>query len=407
MNLRSMIRKELRERPTPLATSLLAVLLGVAAFVGLRSVNVASEQAVSKELETLGANVLILPRDVSLQNFYAADAHGKTLPEEYAMRLSLANLTGIEHVAPKLSLRTEVAGTPVTLTGILPQADFKAQAAWGNVGMFAAAPNVHEGCKKSAVAVPKDGVAALSLLRIVEELAEGDIYLGADLAPLAKEAKHGVLNLYGEVFRIAGVLPATGTVDDGRIFAHLHAVQRIAKTGEVVNAIEVMGCCKDVAGALPPQLEKMFPDAKIVTISQVVQTQVGVNRLLGRLSLAVFFVLIALGAAGMAGAMYANVVERRREIGTLLALGAPPAWIARLFLGKAALLGAVGGTVGAVLGSVAAVVWGPQFAEIAVDPLPGTACLAAVAAVVVCLAASSLPAWNAARLDPCLCFKET
>ena len=45
-------------------------------------------------------------------------------------------------------------------------------------------------------------------------------------------------------------MPRTGTVDDSRVFAHLHTVQRLSKSGEVINAIEVMGCCEDAAGNL-------------------------------------------------------------------------------------------------------------------------------------------------------------
>ena len=59
-------------------------------------------------MSELGANVLLLPKGVSLQDYYAADAHGDTLPEEYGTQLLLANLAGVEHIAPKLSVPAEL-----------------------------------------------------------------------------------------------------------------------------------------------------------------------------------------------------------------------------------------------------------------------------------------------------------
>ena len=126
MRLRNLIWKELWERPTAMLTSLLAILLGVTAFVAIRSVGVSSEQAVSKNLQALGANVLMLPKGVTLQDYYGADQHGETIPEEHALRLALANLVGVEHVSPKLCVPAALQGHAVTLTGILPQSEFQA-----------------------------------------------------------------------------------------------------------------------------------------------------------------------------------------------------------------------------------------------------------------------------------------
>jgi putative ABC transport system permease protein len=205
---------------------------------------------------------------------------------------------------------------------------------------------------------------------------------------------------------VSGVIPASGTVDDGRIFAHLHTVQQLAGTGETVNVIEIMACCEDAAGGLVAELGDMFPDAKVVTITQVVDTQVAVNRLMTRLSYLFFGILLVVGVASIAGTMFANVTERRREIGTLMALGATPPLILRLFLGKALVVGLAGGLLGYLSGTLLAVGAGPYWAGIAVRPVPWLAAVAVVLAGMVALVASYLPARRAAQLDPCLCFRE-
>jgi putative ABC transport system permease protein len=215
-----------------------------------------------------------------------------------------------------------------------------------------------------------------------------------------------MVEMLGKAFTIRGILSPTGTVDDSRVFAHLRTVQEASGSGAVCNAIEVIGCCEDAAGDLVPALRKLLPNAKVVTISQVVQTQVGVNRLMANTSWFVLAVLVVVGGTSLAGAIMANVRERRREIGTLMALGASPAFVQGLFLGKALVLGVVAGTVGCALGVTAAVVAGPAWAGVTVSVLPATAILAIVIATVVAVLSALWPSRKAASLDPCLCFQE-
>jgi putative ABC transport system permease protein len=405
MTLRSLIWKELRERPSAVMTSLVAISLGVAALVAIRSVTVHSEDAVAQKLESLGANVLLLPKEASLQDYYSADLHGKTIPEEHATRLAMANLEGVESVSPKLCIPAELNGRKLTLTGILPQSEFQAQAAWQSFELFS---NKHAGCKKRACTTTTNDSPAdmLAKQRRVQQLGTDEVLVGADVVQFAKVAGGDRITLLDQSFKVVGVIPPTGTIDDSRIFAHLHTVQAAAKSGPIVNVIEVMACCEDAAGNLIPKLTSLFADTKVVTISNVVETQVSVNRLMARLSYVFFGILIVVSAVSVAGTMFANVRERRREIGTLMALGATQSWVSRLFLGKALLVGVTGGVVGFTLGTVTAVLVGPRLAGVAVQPLPSLAAVAVMLAGVVALLASYFPARRASQIDPCLCFRE-
>lgn len=400
-----LIWKELWQRPTAMATCLLAITLGVTALVAIRSVTTFSEQAVSDQLAALGANVLLLPKGVSLDDYYSADSHGAALPEEHATRLAMANLTGVEQIAPKLCVQADVNGRSLTLTGILPQSEFQDKAAWQSVQVFG---NKHAGCKRAAAPEDDNRPAAECLAkgRFVRELSAHDVILGAEAAQMIGANGSQRITLLGQSFKVAGVMPATGTVDDGRIFAHLHTVQRLSNSGETVNVIEIMACCEDAAGGLIGQLGEMFPDAKIVTINQVVDTQVAVNRLMTRVSYVFLAILLIVGAGSIAGTMFANVSERRREIGTLVAIGASPSLVLALFLGKALVVGLVGGVLGYLGGTALAMGLGPYWAGVWVQPVPSLAAISVLVAATVTLLASYLPARRAARLDPCLCFRE-
>jgi putative ABC transport system permease protein len=401
-----LIWKELWQRPAAMVTCLLAIALGVTALVAIRSITTYSEAAVAQQMSDLGANVLLLPKNATLQNYYAADANGGTLPEEYGTQLMLANLPGVEHITPKLSVPVDLGKDRVTLTGILPQSEFEAQSMWNGIPAFSKA--CANGCQKRVTLDGATGSASevLAKGRFVSEIAKDEVIAGADVAAMLDLRPSDRIKLLGQSFRVAGIMPATGTVDDSRLFAHLHTVQSLAKAGECVNVFEIMACCEDAAGGLVGQIRELFPDAKVLTISQVVDTQVSVNRLMTRLSYLFFAILLVVGVASIAGTMFANVTERRREIGTLMALGATPALVNRLFLGKALVVGLAGGVCGYVAGSVVAVALGPAWAGVAVRPIPSLAAIAVALAAVVALASSYLPARRAALIDPCLCFRE-
>lgn len=405
MNLRTLVWRELRERPSAMLTSTLAIVLGVTALVAIRHVTVFSEREVGEQLQSLGANVLVLPKAATLQDYYSADQTSQTLPESHVANILLANLPGVERLSPKLCVPTKLDDRSVTLTGILPQSEFQAKSAWQSVSLFS---NKHDGCKKAASG-PKtyDGAPeALANDRTIDQLKGNEVVIGADIADVTRLEPGHSITLFGETLSVLAILPRTGTVDDSRVFAHLHTVQRMTNAGEVVNAIEVMGCCEDAAGGLVPKLSELLPDAKVVTISQVVSTQVGVNRLMSQMSLLVLTILVIVGGASVASTISANVRERRREVGTLMALGATPKLVTRIFLLKAVLLGVGGGLAGCTFGLLVAMLLGATWAGVAVSPLPSLLSIAFAAAVGITTLAAYWPARSAAKLDPCSCFSD-
>jgi len=104
--------------------------------------------------------------------------------------------------------------------------------------------------------------------------------------------------------------------------------------------------------------------------------------------------------------MYANVYERRKEIGTLMALGAEPGLILRIFLTKALWLGLAGGLGGFVLGSALALGLGPSIVGISVLPMPMLLAWAVGIALLITLVASYFPARWAALLEPAVALRE-
>lgn len=405
MKLKTLVWREIFERKNQLATSFLAILLGITAIVAIKNVTFYSEKAVARELDALGANILVLPKSVSLQDYYTADMQGEVFPEEYVSRLTASGLQGMDNLSPKLSVPCEVGGKRVTLTGILPKSEFQAKGAWQGAGVFARP----EGCGV-VVDVPRKEAPAKETLvrkRVIETLGSHEALVGADVQSSLNLKEGDTIQLLGQSFTAIAMLPQTGTVDDSRIFAHLHTVQQLAAKGPVVNAIEIVGCCEQISKGLVQQINALLPEAKVVTITQVVDTQIKTNQMMAKLSLVFLGIIVLVGGASIANYMYANVFERRREIGTLMAMGAGSRVVVRMFLLKAMLLGFAGGVAGYVLGTIVAVALGPRIAGVPVLPMAGLIPAAIGVAVAISLGASYFPARRAARLDPCAALQET
>ena len=143
-----------------------------------------------------------------------------------------------------------------------------------------------------------------------------------------------------------------------------------------------------------------------MTITQIVDTQIKTNRMMAQLSWLFLGIIVLVGGASIANYMYANVYERRKEIGTLMALGAGAGVVLRVFLLKALLLGLAGGVAGYILGTVLAVILGPRIAGVPVLPVLWLAPAAIGIAVGLSLVASYFPARRAARLDPSTALQE-
>jgi putative ABC transport system permease protein len=97
--------------------------------------------------------------------------------------------------------------------------------------------------------------------------------------------------------------------------------------------------------------------------------------------------------------MLVSVVERRREIGIRLAVGAKRSDIWALFLVEAIMLSLIGGTCGVLLGMlityVMALVWNWEFIVFLMPPLVGF-----FVSVAIGIFFGYYPAYKASRLNP-------
>jgi putative ABC transport system permease protein len=405
VKLRTILWKELWLRKSRMFSGLLAITLGIAVIVGIQSVATVSERAVKIKLDNLGANILVLPQAASVDDYYTADIDAPTFPEEYVERVATSMLPGVDNLSPKLTRRVKVDGVPVILTGILPANELASKPIWQSAGLAGA--ELAAACGPSPEVKNEPSYVDEKLQRkAIDSLAPGDVLVGSIVAQRLNLTDGSKVTIEGREFTTARVLPETGTIDDDRVFAHLHVVQELLGTGPQVSAIEIMGCCSAISDGLLGKLRNILPDTRITTIGQIVNTQIETNRLMAKISLILLVIISLVGVISIANYMWANVEERKREIGTLLTLGATRGRIYRLFFAKSIILGILGGVGGYLLGTLSALILGPELAGLAVKPVPIYLIWSLLIAVAIALLGSWYPTYRATRLDPASILQE-
>ena len=209
-----------------------------------------------------------------------------------------------------------------------------------------------------------------------------------------------------EVFQIRGLLDlGTRELNRRYVYVNLRPAQSLLNiTGRVTNidaAIDDIMRAEQVASRLRAATGQQI-ESWIQTNAQVFNA-IGNQNIMTLLIRSFVTVVVALGIASV---LVVSVVQKRKEIGILRAVGATRGQMMRVFLWQGAMVGAAGALIGAALGMALISIFsrvlrsetGKALFTLEFD-LELTI-MAFVVAVVLGLIAAVLPARNAARLDP-------
>jgi putative ABC transport system permease protein len=161
--------------------------------------------------------------------------------------------------------------------------------------------------------------------------------------------RDGALN--GENVVLGGTFPTFSPGDKRVGLVPLTVAQRLlrmeGKVTEYGVAVEPLESADDVAAALKA---KLGADYEVHTWNELfpfVKTLMGTQDFIFSIISAVFLAVVLLG---IVNSMLMTVLERTREIGTMLAVGMRRRQIVQLFLLEGAVIGAVGATLGLIVG---------------------------------------------------------
>jgi putative ABC transport system permease protein len=406
MNIRKLVWLEFKQHKSQLISGLLAITLGIAVIVGIRSISVVSERAVAINLDNLGANILVLPQASNVDNYYSADIDAPTIPEEYVDRIVSSNLDGVDNLSPKLTRRTLIGNTKVVLTGILPKNEISSKPLWQQSGLMG--NDLTIACAPDHAANKSSGYEDEKLQRkAIDSLGADQCLLGSAIASKLNASEGTKLEVLGEQFTVIRVIKETGTVDDDRVFIHLHTAQELLEIPGQVSAIEIMGCCNAISDGLLGKLRNILPDTRVTTIGQIVSTQIETNKMMASVSMIFLIIIIFVGGISIGNFMWANVNERRREIGMLRMIGFNKWVIYQMILSKAFILGIIGGLAGYILGTLAGMWLGPELAGLSIRPVPGLVAVSFGIAIGVSVLGALIPSYMAGKIEPFSNMQET
>lgn len=241
------------------------------------------------------------------------------------------------------------------------------------------------------------------------------VVLGANIvhrfADLGRRLRIGDMVALGNYqYRIVGVLlPASANPLLATDFNNLAIVPQASLTRllrepaalsvlvQLTTGTDPTLAASELAGALARRYGSST--FQISTAQQLLESLGQQQRLFFYLSVGVGVVAAAVGGVGIMTVMLTSVLERRKEIGLRLAIGASPRRIAAQFLVETALLAALGCTAGLLLGHVIACIvahfaqWDHVVAWLAIPA-------AAAMSLAVAIGAGFYPALRASRMDP-------
>ncbi|KPJ69018.1 MAG: hypothetical protein AMS14_11850 [Planctomycetes bacterium DG_20] len=338
--------KETVRRPVGWLLSLAAVTAATALYVAVPPISSAASDAMRKITLRLGHNVLMVPKGAPQDRLWATDFGEKTMPEEYIDRV--AEVPDIEAMryAALLERRIEIGGAVAVVTGSRFELG-----EYGRVMKKPAAP---------------PGVDAYDVKR------PDQAYLGAEIARRLKKKEGDTITLEGQTFRVQKVRPPEGTIDDIRIYIHLHRAQQMAnKTGQI-NSLLAFGCICPVVRkgwTLMQTLRQKFDDhfqgvaagrgldpPDVIMLRDKFEARQESRETLAKMFNAVAKALLALCGLAMAIYMYSVVSRRRYEAALLISLGYRPWQVILGLVSKVLLVGVLGGLGGMLVGTDVAVV---------------------------------------------------
>jgi putative ABC transport system permease protein len=427
MRIRQLVAKEIFHRKFNYALSVFATLIATASLVGsivllrmhdartnliLRQKEVELQTRMDKlqddtrkSMLKLGFNLVILPKNQNLADWYAEDFSTTYMPESYVDRLADSDIVSVRHILP--SLQQKIRWPERKRTIIL-------------MGTRGEVPNLHLSPQKP----------------MIQPVPPGTIILGYELHRSMNIHIHDKVQLMRKTFTVKECYPERGNKDDITAWINLREAQELLGKEGQVNAILALECLctgnalptirKEVAAILPgtqvieresravarAEARNQVANEAAMTLEKEKRGRDILRDEREHMASVLVPVILLTCALWVALMGFINVRSRQEEIGILRTVGVSAKRIFMLFIWKHISIGVMGGFLGLILGSVFVlfiVNSDPEVSIAAVGSLPfwiGMAALAIIGASLLAVIAGWIPAIIASRQDPAEVMRE-
>ncbi len=375
--------------------TILGLMIGVGSVIVLIAVGTGSSDAVQKQIDALGSNVLLVQ---SAQGLGGARGAASTTA------LTLADATALQNTfqAPDVaSVSPVVTANGVTLT--YNGATYTPTQFIGSTPSYETARSytTAEGSWFSTSQQNNHSRVLVVGPTVVSQLFGGQDPVG------------DTVQVNGTSYQIVGVTASKGSNgtanQDDVAFAPLTAVQDTLTGYGNINQIVVQAKSTQQLSAAqtevtqimnqvdPPTPGSTTSNFNVINQGSILQTSASSSSVFTTLLGEVAAISLLVGGIGVMNIMLVSVTERTREIGIRKAVGARRSDILKQFLIEAVLVSLLGGAAGVLFGVI-----GSQFAIAGVQPViaPYSVALAFGAAVATGLFFGTYPASRAAAMRP-------
>jgi len=411
MNFTKLIIREILHRKLNFCLSLTSVAIAVACVISssvfLHSHELNTKKIIKqKEIDTnervkkleddyrkitknMGFNILIIPKEQNLNDFYADDFASKYMPENYVHKLANSKIVTIRHLLP--SLQQKLKWPEKKRTIIL-------------IGTRGEVPNAYKSPLKP----------------LKQPVNPGEIVLGYELHNSLNISTGDYVTLLGKKFLVAKNYKERGNKDDITVWINLNTAQQLLNKKNKINAILALECScawADLA-KVRKEISAILPDTKVLeSQSKALARAETRNRaakeafaalaaekehrakiLNEQRKLVMSFIPAVILAAiiWIAVLAFGNARDRKYEIGVLRSLGVKSKNILFLFLAKTAAMGLIGALIGIAAGYFIKYIFVQNSGFIKLN----TGLLIILCSILLSTLATLIPAVSAAKQDP-------
>ena len=331
----------LRRRKLRSWLTMIGIFIGIAAVVGLITLGTGLQSAITGQLGALDADSL------TVQNAGTGfGPPGSSVVEklnEYDLKL-IERVRGVKSVTPVLLRVVEVRYNNRVRFELMRGAPGE--------------PEFYENFYESQSMEAIEG-------RLLKKGDVGKVLLGNNFAKKTKFDKAvsvgKTIRIEDKDFEVIGILKGSGSLlmNDAVITFH----EEVKELLDIDDEIDIIGIKVEntkIAEETSERIEKALrkdrdlkegeEDFSVQTPSQVLGAVTDILTAVNVVVVGIAMISLIVGGIGIANTMYTSVLERRKEIGTMKAIGARNSNVLMIFLIESGLLGLVGGILGALIG---------------------------------------------------------
>lgn len=362
--------KNIMRTKTRTGLTVFGVLIGITAIVALGSISEGINVMINEELEFLGGTIWVTSEGAGgiMTGLRGSEITQQKLED-------LEDFSGVKEVVPMAWIVGEIVplqGPEYIIAGIDPE--------------------------KQDFFIGK-GVD-LESGRELESSDEYSVLLGYVYAERNDLEVGDTVEVKEEEFEVVGVLEEMGNEDDNAIIMPLYTIMDVYDLDDYQAAFVIP---EDVSkiGSLAEELEDDFDDLDAQTSSELASQASQIVDTIRFFTLGIAGISAVVGGLGVMNTMIMSIMERKKEIGIMKAVGATNRFILTQILLESVIITLIGGVLGVILGSLGS--YSLRFISEGLTHATVTPQLAIGSlsfAIFLGLFGGFYPAWKAAKLNP-------